>query len=153
MSLSDKAKEELNHLRAQAPDGLLHPDAVVAFAKDEATALHEAFEWDDSEAAQQWRLQQARQVIRVYVRFDPVAKKDVRAMVSVPSDRANGGGYRPTENLLPQYRTEVVTEALKKIGKTRQSYSFLPELLPFFDELDALIARHVQVIGQVAHAG
>ena len=45
--------------------GAVTPSLVVEFAKDETTELHKRFEWDDTAAAEQYRLNQARRVIRV----------------------------------------------------------------------------------------
>lgn len=44
--------------------GRLTPQAVVDDARDPASPLHERFEWDDSTAAHQYRLSQARELIR-----------------------------------------------------------------------------------------
>lgn len=44
--------------------GRLTPEAVVQDAKSKTSPLHDQFEWDDSEAGKQWRLQQARELIR-----------------------------------------------------------------------------------------
>jgi len=43
--------------------GKLTPEMVVEFAKDENNFLHKLFTWDDSKAAEQYRLQQARNII------------------------------------------------------------------------------------------
>ncbi len=44
--------------------GILTPDAVLEDAQKEDSPLHDQFTWDDSEAAHQWRLEQARALIR-----------------------------------------------------------------------------------------
>lgn len=44
--------------------GKLTPAAVVEDARDKRSPLHHYFTWNDSEAAEQWRLEQARQLIR-----------------------------------------------------------------------------------------
>jgi hypothetical protein len=43
--------------------GKLTPEVVVEFARDENSTLHKLFTWDDSKAAEQYRLQQARNII------------------------------------------------------------------------------------------
>jgi len=45
-------------------DGRLTPDDVLKDAKSVKSPLHDQFEWDDSDAARQWRLGQARTLIR-----------------------------------------------------------------------------------------
>lgn len=44
--------------------GILTPNAVLDDARDASSPLHDQFEWDDTEAAHQYRLQQARALIR-----------------------------------------------------------------------------------------
>jgi hypothetical protein len=44
--------------------GRLDPHDVVELASDPKSALHSRFTWEDDVAAVQWRLQQARQLIR-----------------------------------------------------------------------------------------
>lgn len=45
--------------------GRLTPEAVVKEAEDPSSPLHGEFVWDNTEAARLYRLQQARQLIRV----------------------------------------------------------------------------------------
>lgn len=49
---------------ASLSGGRLTPDAVLQDARSKSSPLHDQFEWDDSEAAKQWRLSQARELIR-----------------------------------------------------------------------------------------
>ena len=51
---------------AKRDGGLLRPAAVVDAARDEKSPLHGAFEWDDTEAAQKYRLLQAQSLIRSF---------------------------------------------------------------------------------------
>lgn len=48
----------------QERGGRITPKAVVETAKDEANPLHPFFEWDDAKAAEAYRLDQARVIIR-----------------------------------------------------------------------------------------
>ncbi len=54
-----------------ASGGHLTPKAVVNHARDEASVLHPHFEWDDVAAAEKWREDQARTIIRC-IRIEPV---------------------------------------------------------------------------------
>jgi hypothetical protein len=54
--------DELVKLRR--PGHGIDPEDVVDVAKDPSHPLHDAFEWDDTEAARQYRLEQARYLIR-----------------------------------------------------------------------------------------
>jgi hypothetical protein len=57
-------------------DGKVTPDAVLAEASAQDSDLHRFFEWDDSTAAVQHRLHQARQLVRSVV-FLPVCSNEV----------------------------------------------------------------------------
>ena len=46
--------------------GLLRPAAVVEAARDESSPLHGAFCWDDTKAAELYRLDQAQRLIRSF---------------------------------------------------------------------------------------
>lgn len=100
--LSQAARAELEALRAEKGGSLLPAD-VVEQARSENSALHRYFEWDDTEAAQRYREQQARGVIRAVVRFMPNASGhpvSVRAYVSLPADREARAGYRAVADVM-----------------------------------------------------
>jgi len=65
--LADKDEEEvITELKCMAVkrSGILTPSAVVDEARPEDSPLHAAFEWDDSIAAEKYRLEQARRLLR-----------------------------------------------------------------------------------------
>lgn len=99
-----KQERELLTQMARQKNGMLLIDDVLEEARDESSILHKHFEWDDSEAADQYRRQQARALIQKcriqLVETEPVS---IRAFVSLPTDRGAGGGYRLT--------SEVVSDA------------------------------------------
>lgn len=65
--MSGSVIEELNKL---AKNGRLTPRDVIDYARPDDSPLHEYFEWDDSIAADQYRLYQARKLIaRVEVNY------------------------------------------------------------------------------------
>lgn len=67
------AGERLESLRVAA-GGALMPAAVVDDARPDAAVLHPCFEWDDAEAADKYREDQARFLLRTIV----VVRDDVR---------------------------------------------------------------------------
>lgn len=54
--------EELERIRAR--DGKVETTTVVDEARPKQAPLHPAFEWENSVAGEQWRLQQARHLVR-----------------------------------------------------------------------------------------
>jgi hypothetical protein len=57
------AGEELERL-LEAREGFINANAVVEAARSEESPLHGAFEWNDDKAAHEYRLTQARKVLR-----------------------------------------------------------------------------------------
>jgi hypothetical protein len=142
--------EELEQIR-RANGGLLRPEEVVKFARNKRTALHQEFEWDDAKASAEYRLEQARKVIRVAVELLPSPHSDqdpIRAYVSVVSDRVQpGGGYRAIGDVMTDddLRTELVNEALGEVKRWRRKYERLRELVPIFRAIDKVEAKQEAV--------
>jgi len=123
-------ERELEEIRQSNPEGKLHARAVVEFARNPRTALHHRFEWDDTEAAEKFRLMQARQVIRVFVKDYPREHKTIRAYVSLVQDRKKGGGYRSSEEVLREtaLRDALVYQAHRAMKAFISKYEDLEEL-------------------------
>jgi hypothetical protein len=83
---------------ARAHDGRLEAEDVVEAARDPASPLHNHFEWDDSVAAHQYRLTQARQIIRV-VRVETGPQEIKRAFISARTEE-EGRSYRTLEDVV-----------------------------------------------------
>ena len=107
----------LNEVRAENEDGLLVPEDVVKRAQDEDSPLYHCFTWDDDEASHQWRLAEARALIRhIEVVFpDDATETPVPKYVSLLSDRKRkGGGYRETGQVLGNKELLAELEATAK---------------------------------------
>lgn len=130
-------QQELEQIRDEH-DGFLPPHAVVEFARNPRTALHESFEWDDGEAAEKYRLWQARHVIRVHVHVLGGDKDPVRTYVSLLQDRHPGGGYRHIESVMTDksLRQKLLDQALREAEMFRRKYQQLDELSGVFDEIN-----------------
>lgn len=96
------AAEELDRIRAAR--GELTAAAVLDESRPEDAPLHAAFEWDDSKAAEHYRLQQSRQLIKAVV----VIEKRVDASeVECSRFHLVSGAARGSTQYLP---TEVVAQ-------------------------------------------
>jgi len=137
--LNESAQAELDALVEQH-GGIVLPAQVVEFARDENTALHEYFDWDDSEAAKQWRLEQARRVIRLSVTVIQSDNAPIRALVSLTSDRKAGGGYRALADILDDEspREQMERDALAELRVFRRKYERLVLLQPIWVAVDEL---------------
>jgi hypothetical protein len=143
--LSKAALQELRVLH-QKGKGALTPEAVLSKATSAKSALHSYFTWDDTEAAQRYRLEQARGVIRsVRVELLHVDRKpiNVRAFVSLPSDRGKGAGYQHIVSVMrqPGPRAELLAAALAELGAFRKRYADLAELAGVFEEIDKIVKK------------
>lgn len=143
MNRNDQVVEQ-ELLRIHDQFGILRPADVVREAADAASALHPFFEWHDATAAHQHRLEQARELIRVQLRFEPRTQKYHNLFVSLASDRTVvDGGYRPTTTVLlrANTRAEMLGDALRELDRLRVKYAELLELADVFAAAQAAAAQ------------
>ncbi len=138
-------KQELEEVR-QRYGGVLKSEAVVEYAKNPETALHSQFTWDDSEAAHNYRLWQARMLIRVVVKEAPKEEVEpMRVYVSMLEDRYGqpGGGYRSMEEVLTDkdLREQLMEQATKEFERWREKYEHLNELAEVFVAMDKVKSK------------
>lgn len=130
--------EHLELLRQQFK-GELTPEDVLADAKHDNSPLHSFFEWSDTEAAHQFRLQQARGLIRsvvaVYVSEDKPAVRH-KAYVHIAEPGANH--YRESGHAMSLEKTRkmVLQRAWRELQSWRQRYKDLKEFSELFDVVD-----------------
>lgn len=112
---ADAAAKELARL-AQKHKALT-PRIVLDAARNPASALHGAFDWDDTSAAEKWRLHQARDLIRsVHVVQDEAAPRPVYVHVG-------DGGYQPVEHVVsnPGLFAAALSEARQRLEQAKES--------------------------------
>jgi hypothetical protein len=139
-------KEQIKELKeiAEKHDGVLKPINVIAFAKNPETALHKAFEWDNTIAGQFWRLEQARKLIQFSIEIKKIKNKDIAVRVFLspkPNEKFNvkgDGGYKLVTNLLKSKmgREEILQTALDELESFRKKYHWLSELVGVFSAID-----------------
>ena len=142
--------DELEEVRQSHAAGLLVPGDVVEYAKNPATALHKRFEWNDGIASAQYRLWQARTLIRLHVTVINSDVAPVRAYVSLKRDRVeSGGGYRPLGSVMSekQLRAELLAQALEELEVFRRKYQDLVELAPIFEAMEKAKKRRKRRAG------
>lgn len=128
--------------------GELTPGDVVADAKNNNSPLHSFFEWDDGAAAQQYRLQQARGLIRAVVAVivsDDAPAKRTQAFVHIAE--AGAPHYRATDHAMSQERTRemVLRQAFKEFRAWQKRYEHLEELATLFSAVDKMVKRIPQL--------
>jgi hypothetical protein len=124
-------KQELERL---AVNGLLKPAEVVNAARSEESPLHHCFCWDDNEAAEKWREEQARQLIRsVRIEVNVGKPVSIRAYVSLPVDRESGAGYRHINDVMGNefMRRQLSEEINSKVKQWEERANLLGVLVDF----------------------
>jgi len=132
----DAIKLELERLTRS---GVIRPVDVVEAAKNKKSPLHACFTWDDGEAAQQFRLLEARNLLRVYVTVEGVQAENVRAFVSLSTDRIKeGGGYRAIADVIgdDELRTQYLQDAFVQLRNLQQRYRSIQQLAGVWREVD-----------------
>lgn len=107
-------------------DGRIDPEAIVNAARSKNSPLHDQFEWDDGAAAEQYRIWQARDLLRVCVTVLPGTSQEIRAFVSLSSEK----GYRSTGQVLvnANHRSQLLSDALDDMRRFEAKYRHLSEL-------------------------
>lgn len=128
--------EELERI-SRKHKGVLRPRDVVKFARNPETALHEHFEWDDTKAAEEYRLEQARRIIRVQVVYLEEDSEPIRAYASLQKDRGRDS-YRPITRVMQdeEMRAELMEQALKEARAWMRRYEQLEELAEVFSAIE-----------------
>lgn len=136
---SNAVAKELELIRRKHR-GILRPADVIAFAADEETALHRKFEWNDTEAAHQYRLEQARLIIRTTVRVMREDLPPIHAYVSLQDDRKHGDSYRAIEDVMANagLRNKLLAQAMAEAESWKQRYGHLKKLMPITDAIGAV---------------
>lgn len=125
--MSTSLRDQLQAIRDER--GSLTPALVVEVAADPNHPLHNRFEWDDSRAAHQWRLEQAGQLLRVTFRPDLSKPTDLRAFVAVKGEDSPTSDYVPVgEAMTDPFTQKLVLAQFKREWKAFQRrYEHLAE--------------------------
>lgn len=148
-SHKERVREELEQLRQNNGGEFVAPAAVVEFAKrNKHAALHKEFEWNNTKAAHQFRLEQARHLIRLYINVIETEDGGIpaRMYVSLEGDRKSTGGYRTLESVMTnaELRNQLLQQALDELQRVRRKYQTLQELAPIFTAMDRVVRRTTQ---------
>ena len=115
------------------------PEQIVERARDTETELHKCFTWDDKEAADKWRLHEARQIVchLVYTDDEKPEVPPLRCMV-----QAEGPGYKKIEYVrrnVDEYAA-MLGRAYGELQAFRAKYKTLSELEPVLNAIDEVLS-------------
>lgn len=134
---AQKIGEELSQIGES-----ITPENVVFKAKSKKSELHKCFEWDDSKAADEYRLVQAREIMRSIVEVESIdggesTTIEIRAYESIVVQNDEGENkrvYVPTRQALtdPEMREQVferLNSDIREAETTADKYkAFFPVL-------------------------
>jgi hypothetical protein len=134
MITNSKVINELRRLTLRHK-GILKPEIVVEAARNDKSALHSWFCWDDSAAAHRYRVWQARALLKVVVEYQSVNgdERPICVFQSLTTDRG-GGGYRETSVVMLDkgMRRQLLADALGDLQRFELRYQQLRELADVF---------------------
>ena len=105
------------------------PHRILNAARNENSELHKCFTWDNTVAAEKWRLHEARQIT-----YHLVIRKNNPEQEKLPQIRyfykTDSGGYKPTEMIFHNMdeHQKLLLQAYKELQAFKRKYSCLQEL-------------------------
>lgn len=133
--------------------GELTPPAVVDAARDKKSALHRHFEWSDQVAAEKYRLDQARSLIRsIHVEDDDAEDGHLQAYISV-NDKG-GVSYRSLGDIKnsADLQAKVLVQAEKDLEAWTKRYRSLADVCQIIRQAQELVKRKRQRVETRAQA-
>ena len=118
----------------EAHGGRIVPAVVVAESRPEEAPLHDGFTWDDAEAAESWREDEARRMIRSYVIVRDEGRgveREELANVSVAGGfDEDGAAYMPARVAMqdPTTRARILSLARAQLNGWVSRYAHLDEM-------------------------
>ena len=129
-------------LEKLAENGTVTSKALLDASRPEDAPTHKLFEWDDSVAAERYRLQQATTTINsieVQIVNEKTGTATAQAaFVNIVEKRpAKSGAFVPIDIALSNeaMRDTILGNALRELSAFRRKYSQLNELTAIFDEI------------------
>lgn len=113
---------------AKGHGGTLTPAVVVEAARDKKSPLHAHFEWDDAKAAVAFRLDQAREIVRLIRVADEEEDKPRQAFLSI--NDGGGTAYHRIGDVLNSsaLQLRVLAAAERDLSAWERRYSALADI-------------------------
>lgn len=132
-------------------EGRLTPQDLVEESRPEDAPTHNAFEWNDSIAAERYRETQASYIIRSIVVKPEATAEPVRGFISIEKPIAEDVDevppkpkreYVAIENVVTDksLRSQMLANAFSELAAFRRKYVTLNELADVFAAIDKLVA-------------
>ena len=121
------AGDELSRIYQQY--GAIDPKTVVNESRREDAPLHRCFEWDDSKAAEKYRCDQARHIIRC-ITIAPVEESSSAAPIRAFVTTRVTPRYEPIQTVLesPDKRKSLLDQAKRDMQFFMQKYKVISDI-------------------------
>jgi hypothetical protein len=106
------------------------PQQILEKARDSNTELHKCFTWDDTEAAEKWRISEARAVVRnLKIIEQKPDKQSDPTTIRVFYKTDNESGYKPTKLILkkPNEYKSLVERCRSELLAIKQKFNSISE--------------------------
>lgn len=142
----ERVSAELERVRAANEDESLLPEAVVEYARAHPRSeLHKLFPWDDAEAAEKFRRDLARQIVRsIRVIYEDESTEPQRLYVRPATE----SGYQPIRGLTRESQLSLRRKALQDLVAWSKRYEDLarqtPAIKTTVDDLISLVRQDIE---------
>ena len=120
----------------------LTAETLVEASRPEEAVLHDEFEWNDTNAAELYRRQQARQIIGNLIRVEIAAEKEIqsRGFYTVTANKKEANNYYNIVTIMSDAdkREKLYRIAKRELEAFRSKYKSLKELEKVFKAIDEL---------------
>lgn len=147
-SIADISAEDVGAELTRIHDkhGELQPSLVVRESRPKSACLHKVFEWNDQTAAEEYRIQQARQIINIVtvVHEDMPASKPLQAFINVTvvndEDEKKERRYVPMRTVVenPGLLAQHLEHLKRRLKTMRVEHAAFEELRPVWEAIDSL---------------
>jgi hypothetical protein len=110
--------------------GMITPRRVLDVARNEKSPLHNLFEWDDSAAAENYRLLQAGQmIVRIKVQIEERSMSAFQP-ITIMVDEKPTNGYVSLARVMEnnEFKSQILERAIKEINYWNKQYQDVEEL-------------------------
>ena len=139
------AHEEIMRIKDKN-GGLVSPDSIVKEAAKKSNPLHSLFTWDDSLAAQKYRLSEAGALLRAieitYVEIPDQPRRAFEVTYKKPVGSENQTLYTTAEEAAsdPDNHSRLIAEAVRTLMAWRGRFRYLQELSHLMEKIDETVA-------------
>ena len=130
-------KADAQKVADEIGDEKITPQEILEKARDEDSELHKCFEWNDSIAAEKYRLEQARNILRMLV-YEGKSKEEKPLRLYMKTETTHE--YQPTKQFLIQQDEYqgLLKRALAELEAFKRKYRTLTELDSIFEAMETI---------------